>query len=121
MPWNDIRFRIALFTAGFCSLTAAIYAVAGIEPSGLVVAMMVVAPPVSVILWMQKDASLTGTGAGQDVGWFVWMAWPVVIPWYVFKTRGRRGWLLLTALIALMLAPQVVAPVLYALFPGASF
>ena len=35
MPWTDIRFRIALFTAGFCSLTPAIYAVAGIEPSGV--------------------------------------------------------------------------------------
>jgi hypothetical protein len=38
---------------------------------------------------------------------FVWFAWPVVIPWYAFKSRGRRGWRLLLGLIALISAAYV--------------
>jgi hypothetical protein len=118
MPWNDIRFRIAVLTAAFCSAATALYALTGTEPSVSVTLLILFGPSLSVILWMQKDACATKTGAVHDLGFFLFLAWPVVLPWYVFKSRGRRGWKLLIALAALMMAPQVTDAVLYTCFPG---
>ena len=104
--------------AGFCSATAAIYAVAGVEPAVPVVLLLLFGPALSVGLWIEQDAHTTGVGAVMDFGWFACMAWPVVLPWYAFKSRGRSGWKLLVALLALMLAPQITQAVLYALLPS---
>jgi hypothetical protein len=35
------------------------------------------------------------------------LAWSVVIPWYVFKTRGRAGWVLLVGLMRLIMSAAV--------------
>ena len=43
----------------------------------------------------------------QDWGLFLLLAWPVVIPWYAFKTRGRRGWRLTAGLFGLIGATDI--------------
>jgi hypothetical protein len=48
-------------------------------------------------------------GAVQDSGFFLWLAWPVLIPWYVGKTRGAAGWHLGLALFGLILSPLVAS------------
>lgn len=104
--------------AGFCSVAVALYAVAGVEPSVPVMLLVLFGPALSVGLWIQQDAQRTGVGDVMDFGWFACMAWPFVLPWYAFKSRGRSGWKLLVALLALMLAPHVTGAVIYALFPS---
>lgn len=99
---GDTTLRVAIGTAVFCSITAAVYTLAEIAPSPAVIAFLTFAPLLAVILWLQKDAQRTGVGAVQDWGMFVWFGWPVVIPWYAFKSRGRSGWRLLLGLFALM-------------------
>ena len=34
-----------------------------------------------------------------DSGWFVFMAWWIIVPYYLFRARGRRGWIPLGAFI----------------------
>jgi hypothetical protein len=60
-----------------------------------------------VILWLQTDAKRTGVAAIQDWGLFVWLAWPIVIPWYALKTRGRAGWRLAFRLFGLILSAHL--------------
>lgn len=103
----DVSLRKPQFTALFCSAVAAVYAVAGLEPSGLVKLLVNAAPLVSVILWLQKDCRRTGTTSIQDWGMLVWLAWPVVIPWYVLQSRGRAGWALLIGLFGLILSASI--------------
>jgi hypothetical protein len=55
-------------------------------------------------MWLQQDARRTGVGSVQDWGYFLLLAWPVVVPWYAFKTRGRAGWRLTLELFGLILA-----------------
>jgi hypothetical protein len=86
-----ITLRVAKLAALFCSLAAAPYAAMRIEPSPVVALFLSGAPLLAVILWLQRDAQLTGIGAVQDLGYFLLFAWPAVIPWYAFKTRGRKG------------------------------
>ena len=104
---RDTTLRVAIATAVFCSMTAAVYTLLEIEPPPLVLTFLTFGPPIAVILWLQKDAQRTGIGAVQDFGLFVWIAWPVVIPWYAFRSRGRSGWRLLLGLFALMILAYV--------------
>ena len=104
---NDITLRVAKLAALFASLVAAAYAASQIEPAPVVALFLSCGPLVAVILWLQKDARRTGIGAVQDWGYFLLLAWPVVIPWYAFKTRGRKGWRLTAGLLGLIGAPYI--------------
>jgi hypothetical protein len=105
----DTTLRVAIATAVFSSMTAALYTLAEVEPSNPVLTFLTIGPPIAVILWLQKDTQRTGIGRVLDFGLFVWIAWSVVIPWYVFKTRGRTGWRLLLGLIVLISSAHVTA------------
>jgi hypothetical protein len=101
---NDITLTVAKLAALFASLAAAVYAATQIEPAPVVAVFFSSGPLIAVILWLQKDARRTGVGTVQDWGYFLMLAWPVVIPWYAFKTRGRSGWRLTAGLFGLILA-----------------
>ena len=104
---HDTTLRVAIFTATICSIAAAIYTLADLEPAPIMSTLMGLAPLIAVILWLQKDSQQSGVGAVQDWGMFVWFAWPVVIPWYAFKSRGPAGWRLLVGLVALICSVYV--------------
>ena len=99
---NDISLHTAKVTALFCALAAAVYGAAQAEPSPLVALFFSFGPLLAVILWLQKDARRTGVGSVLDLGYFLLAAWPIVIPWYAFKTRGHAGWRLLLGLFTLI-------------------
>jgi len=99
---DDITLRVAKLAALFCSLAAAMYASTQAEPSPIVALFLSGGPLLAVILWLQKDARHTGVGSVQDWGYFLWLAWPIVIPWYAFRTRGRAGWRLAAHLFCLV-------------------
>ena len=104
---DDVTLKVARLTALVCSLAAALYAGVQTEPSPVAALLLTGGPLVSVILWLQKDARRTGVGAVHDWGYFLWLAWPVVIPWYAFRTRGRSGWKLTAGLFGLVLSSYV--------------
>ena len=99
---DDATLRTAKITALFCSIAAALYAMAQIEPSPLVGLFFSAGPLLAVFLWLQRDAARTGVGSVHDSGLFLWFAWPVIIPWYAWKTRGRSAWRLIFTLFALI-------------------
>ena len=105
--FHDTTLRVAILTATICSIAAAIYTLADIEPAPIMEVLLRLAPLITVILWLQKDSQQRGLGVVQDWGMFVWIAWPVVIPWYAFKSRGPGGWLLLVGLVALICSAYV--------------
>jgi len=103
----DITLNVAKLSALACSLASVAYAVTESDPSPIVALFLSVWPLLAVILWLQKDARRTGVGAVQDWGYFLLLAWPFVIPWYAFKTRGRSGWRLTFLLFGLVLASSI--------------
>jgi hypothetical protein len=104
---SDVSLNMAKLTALFSSLAAALYAATKAEPSPIVGLFLSGGPLIAVILWLQKDAGRTGVGTVQDWGYFLLLAWPIVIPWYAFKTRGRGGWALLLGLFGLILSASM--------------
>ena len=106
---SDVTLNVAKLAALFSSVAAALYAATDVEPSPVVELLFSFGPLLAVILWLQKDARRTGVGAVQDWGYFLLLAWPIVIPWYAFKTRGRAGWALGLGLIALTISAYVTS------------
>jgi hypothetical protein len=96
-----------MLAAFLASVAAGLYAATQIEPSPVVVLFITSGPLLAVILWLQKDARRTGVGAVHDWGFFLALAWPVVIPWYAFKTPGHSGWRLTLGLFGLIAAAYV--------------
>ena len=118
---DDLTLWTAKVTALSCSIAAAVYAAAQLEPSSLVALFLSGGPLIAVILWLQKDARRTGVGAVQDWGLFLWIGWPVVIPWYAWKTRGRAGWPLELGLVGLILSAYVTSAVVPWLIYGVQY
>ena len=104
---TDLTLRTACLTAAFCSLVAVLYAAITVEPAPILLLFISFAPLTAVCLWLQKDARHAGIGGIQDWGFFLWLFWPVVIPWYAFKTRGLSGWRLAAGLLGLAAAPII--------------
>jgi hypothetical protein len=44
-----------------------------------------------------------------DYGWFVFFAWPVLLPWHLVQTRGRGGCLALIGFVGLYVVTGVLA------------
>ena len=103
----DITLRVAKLAALAASIVAALYAATQIEPAPAVALFLSGGPLLAVVFWLQKDARRTGVGTVLDWGYFLLIAWPVVIPWYAFKTRGPFGWRLMMRLFGLILAPYI--------------
>ena len=104
---DDTTLRVAIFTALACGVAGAVYTLAGIDPAPVMIVVLNFAPPILVLLWVQKDARRRGIVTVLDFGLFLWFAWPVVLPWYAFKSRGRQGWRLLLGLMVLMFATGI--------------
>jgi len=104
---TDVTLRTAYVTAAFCSLVAVLYAAIAVEPAPILLLFISFAPLTAVCLRLQKDAPSAGISGIQDWGFFLWLFWPVVNPWYAFKTRGLSGWRLAAGLIGLAAAPIV--------------
>ena len=87
------------------------YAAAGTTPSQGVAQMSSFALALAFILWVTADAQLRRQTPCFDFGFFVAIFFPISVFWYVFWSRGLRGFLLLGALLGLMLLPWLAAVV----------
>jgi hypothetical protein len=106
---GDTTLRVAIANAAFCFLTTTVYMLARIAPSPMLSSFLVISPLILGILWLQKDARRTHLGDVQDWGFFVWIAWPILVPWYAFKSRGSGGWRFLIAVIVLLFPAYIAA------------
>jgi hypothetical protein len=98
---EDGYMRTAVITSLLCATTGVLYVFADLEPSPLAEWLSTAAPTVAIILWLERDAARTGVGSVHDLGYLLCFAWPIVVPWYALRTRGRAGWRLILLLFAL--------------------
>jgi hypothetical protein len=84
-----MRLRLAILTTVFCSAATALYAATDAEPMPALGWFLGAGPLVMVILWLHQDARQRHIAAVHDLGFFLMVFWPVVIPWFAFKSRGQ--------------------------------
>lgn len=63
--------------------------------------------------WLLTDSRKRDIPGIFDIGFFLSIAWPFVIPYYLLKTRGSKGLLLILAFISTYIAALVVGIILY--------
>jgi len=57
--------------------------------------------------WVIRDAQKRGRPLCYDYGMFLFFAWPIVAPVYLFQTRGVRAFLTLLWFIAILLVAAI--------------
>ena len=92
---------------------AALYAAAGQQPSGAFAFLTYVGFSVAVAWWIKADSRTLGVRESVDQGLLVYIAWPLFLPYHLFKTRGARGGLTLLGLIGLFGLTYAVAVLVY--------
>ena len=65
----------------------------------------------SMALWVIGDARQRQRSIPYDFGSFIFFAWPLVVPIYLFSTRGWRGFAPLGYFLLLYLAAGVVGSI----------
>ena len=102
---SSASLRPLLLTSAVCSLAAAVYTATRITPSVMASILVVFTPFVAALLWIRTDSHLRRVPLVHDLGLLLLVAWPVVIPWYTVKTRGRHSWPLASLLMAATVGP----------------
>jgi len=95
--------------SGSAAAFAFVYALLGKDPFGLTALYIRFGPVISLISWTVADLRRTELGSIHDWGFFQFVAWPVLIPWYL-KYRYQQGaWPLIGKFTAALLAPPVAS------------
>ena len=97
-------------TLWFC---AAAYVVASLPgPDGAIPKRAEILAPIAlsvvISLWVMADARKRGRRLCYDYDSFVYFAWPVVVPVYLFQTRGARAFLTLLCFGAIWLIAALI-------------
>jgi hypothetical protein len=96
-------YRIIAVFVGF----AVAYGLLGLIPGPVMTLCLMFGPSLAVAGWLAADARRTRVAAVYDAGWLFALGWPLVIPWYSWRTRGRAGWGLAAQLCASAVAPAL--------------
>ena len=62
--------------------------------------------------WLKDDAKRRGESLVYCLGLFVLIAWPLLLPYYLVKSRGRRGFITIAVFIAFVIATTIAGAVL---------
>lgn len=65
--------------------------------------------------WLRKDSRKQGVAWALDMGLFLYVAWPVIVPFYLVKTRGAKGLLVILGFVGAYLGALIAGMALYVL------
>ena len=91
------------------NLANALYASQSLEPSASFLLLYYFGMAFGVLLWIRADSRRLGVRQVLDQGWFTLCAWPLALPYHLFKTRGPRGGLTLLGLVGLFFVTYAIS------------
>lgn len=65
--------------------------------------------------WLRDDSRKRGVAWVFDMGLFLYIAWPFVLPYYLLKTRGAKGLLVILVCAAVYVGALLAGALLYVL------
>ena len=77
-----------------------------IGPTDNIYAIWLVVFVVLIAFWCDKDR--VGKNWPFEFGYFVYLFWPAVLPYYLFKTRGVDGLVMYVGFVALYVMPNIM-------------
>jgi hypothetical protein len=58
--------------------------------------------------WLRADSRKRGVAGALDLGLFLSLAWPLIMPYYLVKTRGAKGLLVILGFIGVYVGAALV-------------
>ena len=117
--WSPLRVFTTLW--GIYFLPLIIYAASGIEPSEPFEVYWHLLLGLVAAWWVERDSARTGIRPWFEYSAFVFLAWPIMLPHYLIRTRGFTGMqltvLLYSPLLAILFAYMVVGAYMSMLVP----
>jgi hypothetical protein len=62
--------------------------------------------------WLQRDSHRCGELSVYDLGFFLYLAWPIVMLYYLIKTRGAKGLLVMLGFVVAYVGAAIVGIIL---------
>lgn len=97
----------------FTQVVTGIYVASGFEPPALFTAIVFLGFIWIMGWWLRTDSGKREFRWVYDMGLFLYVAWPIVLPYYLFKTRGARGLLVILGFVGAYIAAAVIGMALY--------
>ena len=85
-----------------------LYLVLKIEPPGLLELLSWGTFLWGLGWWLQTDSRKRGVSLVYDMGLFLYVAWPMVMPYYLVKTRRAKGLLVILGFVGAYLIPAII-------------
>jgi hypothetical protein len=63
--------------------------------------------------WVRSDSRACQFHLPYEFGTFVFFAWPAVVPYYLYRSRGRKGLLFGVGICALYIVPYIDGVIVY--------
>ena len=63
--------------------------------------------------WLHVDSRRRGVHWVFDMGLFLYVAWPFILPYYILKSRGTKGLLAILCFVVTYIGATLVGAVLY--------
>ena len=93
-----------------------IYALLHVQVSPVFDFLHKVALTCGVVWWLRAEVKRSSAQALYCEGLLATVGWIIILPYHLLKTRGVKGLIPLLALLAALIASQVVATIVYAVF-----
>jgi hypothetical protein len=58
--------------------------------------------------WLRTDTRIRGIAWVYDMGFFLFIAWPLVMPYYLVKSRGAKGLLVVLGFVGAYIGALIV-------------
>lgn len=88
----------------FIGILSGIYAGLGVAVSPAPYMLTGLVTQLAIAMWLGSEIRRRGYHAAFDAQTFIFFAWPVAGPYYIFRTRGWRGFYILIAAPAVWFA-----------------
>lgn len=97
-----------------------IYLASGFEPLPAVPLIKTIGLLWLVGWWLLRDSRHRDIAWIYDIGFFLSVAWPLILPYYLLKTRRAKGLLLILAFAGTYIAAMGVGMAFYLLLAGST-
>ncbi len=84
------------------------YFASGDEPSPVFTLINVLGFLWIIGWWLRQDSRKRGIAQVYDIGMFLYIAWPFIMPYYLLKTRGAKGLLVILGFVGAYIGALVV-------------
>ncbi len=90
-----------------------LYAARHIQQSAALLPLYAITTSTILTLWVHHDSRSRNISMGIDQAMYMFFAWPIVFPYYAFRSRGfRSGSLLLLSFVGIFIFTLVAAIVI---------